>query len=70
MTKSKLLDYCILCGKQLPDNHATTRLMHDMMDHPWYLLAQADKIEESIDEIRKHNGEISRKKKLGEQSND
>ena len=70
MTKSKLLDYCILCGKQLPDNHATTRLMHDMMDHPWYLLVQADKIEECIDEIRKYNGEISRKKGLGDQPND
>jgi hypothetical protein len=35
-----LSDLCIWCGEKLPDDFAATRLMHDRMCHPDYMLAQ------------------------------
>jgi hypothetical protein len=61
MNKSKLLDHCPLCGKQLPDNHATTKLIHHLMNHPWYLWVQANRIVECIDNGMRQDVRVSRK---------
>ena len=63
MNKSKLLDYCSLCGKKLQDNRSATRLMHDIMEHVGYLLTQANRIEKCIDDGIKYDIKRSRKNK-------
>ncbi len=40
MSARSLLDWCPWCGEKLPDNFVVTRLMHDRMCHPDYMLAQ------------------------------
>jgi hypothetical protein len=44
------LDWCPWCGEKLPDYFAVTRLMHDRMCHPGYMLAQM-----GIDECEHEN---------------
>ncbi|KEQ56401.1 hypothetical protein AAA799N04_01173 [Marine Group I thaumarchaeote SCGC AAA799-N04] len=40
MSRRALLDWCPLCGEKLQDDFVATRLMHDRMFHPGYILAQ------------------------------
>ena len=40
MSARALLDWCPLCGEKLSDNFVATRLWHDRIFHPGYILAQ------------------------------
>lgn len=40
MSARALLDWCPWCGEKLPDDFVVTRLMHDRMCHPDYMLSQ------------------------------
>ena len=40
MNTRALLDWCPWCGEKLQDDFVATRLMHDRMCHPDYMLAQ------------------------------
>ena len=40
MSRIALLDLCPWCGEKLQDDFVVTRLMHDRMCHPDYMLAQ------------------------------
>ena len=38
MTERMILDWCPLCGEKLPDDFRLTRLFHDRVCHPGYML--------------------------------
>lgn len=63
MSERMPLNWCPVCGKKLFDNFRATRLMHDRMYHPDYMLLQMG-IPECEHENKTHNEEIFIEKEL------
>ena len=63
MSERALLDWCPWCGEKLPDDFRVTRLFHDRMCHPGYMLAQMG-IQECDHENKTHNVKVVFAKEL------